>query len=391
MKITEINTVCFIGAGTMGCANAITAGLAGYKVIIFDISTISLDSLPLRLKETGNFLAMQGLVPQSEVENVISKIKTTNDLVVATAHADLISESVFENLDVKREVHKQLDRLCLPHTIITTNTSSFLVSEIDDVVSNDRGRLFAALHSHLGSVLVDIVGGPRTLLSTIDILERYVLSINALPLVLKKETRGYVLNAMLGPVLATSMLLCQSGNATVAEIDRAWMSQQVVKIGPFGLIDLFGLNVVYESSQNPRPLSDYEINKAKIMALLKPYIELDELGAKKGKGFYSYPNPDYARPDFLSVEDDMKEYNYSLLRSALINAAVTLAVNDVASPDIIDNAWKVAMTSPSGPFELLNGLGGEIYLELLNEQIRQGWFNNETTLMVKTYINNSII
>ena len=389
MKITEINTVCFIGAGTMGCANAITAGLAGYKVIIFDISTISLDSLPLRLKETGNFLAMQGLVPQSEVENVISKIKTTNDLVVATAHADLISESVFENLDVKREVHKQLDRLCLPHTIITTNTSSFLVSEIDDVVSNDRGRLFAALHSHLGSVLVDIVGGPRTLLSTIDILERYVLSINALPLVLKKETRGYVLNAMLGPVLTTSMLLYQSGNATVAEIDRAWMNQQVVKIGPFGLIDLFGLNVVYESWQNPRPLSDYEINKAKIMTLLKPYIELDELGAKKGKGFYSYPNPDYARPDFLSVEDDMKEYNYSLLRSALINAAVILAVNEVASPDIIDNAWKVAMTSPSGPFELLNGLGGEIYLELLNEQIRQGWFNNETTLMVKTYINNS--
>ncbi|MDA8933562.1 3-hydroxyacyl-CoA dehydrogenase NAD-binding domain-containing protein [Gammaproteobacteria bacterium] len=389
MKITEINTVCFIGAGTMGCANAITAGLAGYKVIIFDISTISLDSLPLRLKETGNFLAMQGLVPQSEVENVISKIKTTNDLVVATAHADLISESVFENLDVKREVHKQLDRLCLPHTIITTNTSSFLVSEIDDVVSNDRGRLFAALHSHLGSVLVDIVGGPRTLLSTIDILERYVLSINALPLVLKKETRGYVLNAMLGPVLTTSMLLYQSGNATVAEIDRAWMNQQVVKIGPFGLIDLFGLNVVYESWQNPRPLSDYEINKAKIMTLLKPYIKLDELGAKKGKGFYSYPNPDYAQPDFLSVEDHLKEYNYSLLRSALINAAVILAVNDVASPDIIDNAWKVAMTSPSGPFELLNGLGGEIYLELLNEQIRQGWFNDETTLMVKTYINNS--
>ena len=375
----------------MGCANAITAGLAGYKVIIFDISTISLDSVPLRLKEIGNFLAMQGLVPQSEVENVISKIKTTNDLVVATAHADLVSESVFENLDVKREVHKQLDGLCLPHTIITTNTSSFLVSEIDDVVSNDRGQLFAALHSHLGSVLVDIVGGPRTLLSTIDILERYVLSINALPLVLKKETRGYVLNAMLGPVLTTSMLLCQSGKATVAEIDRAWMNQQVVKIGPFGLIDLFGLNVVYENWQNPRPLSDYEINKAKVMALLRPYIKLDELGAKKGKGFYSYPNPDYAQPNFLSVEDDLKEYNYSLLRSALINAAVILAVNDVASPDIIDNAWKVVMTSPSGPFELLNGLGGEIYLKLLNEQISQGWFNNETTLMVKTYINNSMI
>ena len=82
----------------MGCANAITAGLAGYKVIIFDISTISLDSVPLRLKEIGNFLAMQGLVPQSEVENVISKIKTTNDLVLATAHADLVSAVSYTHL-----------------------------------------------------------------------------------------------------------------------------------------------------------------------------------------------------------------------------------------------------------------------------------------------------
>lgn len=375
----------------MGCANAITAGLAGYKVIIFDINTISLDSVPFRLQEIGDFLLIQGLVLQSDLENVISKIKTTNDLVVATSNADLVSESVFENLDVKREVHKELDGLCLPHTIITTNTSGFLVSEIEDVVSNERGRLFAALHSHLGAVLVDIVSGPRTLQGTIDILERYVLSLNAVPLILKKETPGYVLNAMLGPVLATSMLLCQSGNATVTEIDRAWMSQQVVKIGPFGLIDLFGLNVVYESWQNPRPLSDYEINKAKIITLLKPYIESDDLGAKKGKGFYRYPNPDYAQPDFLFVKDDLKELNYSLLRSAFINAAIMLAINEVASQDIIDYAWKVSMQTPKGPFELLNKLGGETYLKLLNEQISQGWFNNETTPMVKTYINNCMM
>ena len=375
----------------MGCANAITAGLAGYKVIIFDINTISLDSVPFRLQEIGDFLLIQGLVSQSDLENVISKIKTTNDLVVATSNADLVSESVFENLDVKREVHKELDGLCLPHTIITTNTSGFLVSEIEDVVSNERGRLFAALHSHLGAVLVDIVSGPRTLQGTIDILERYVLSLNAVPLILKKETPGYVLNAMLGPVLATSMLLCQSGNATVTEIDRAWMSQQVVKIGPFGLIDLFGLNDVYESWQNPRPLSDYEINKAKIITLLKPYIESDDLGAKKGKGFYRYPNPDYAQPDFLFVKDDLKELNYSLLRSAFINAAIMLVINEVASQDIIDYAWKVSMQTPKGPFELLNKLGGETYLKLLNEQISQGWFNNETTPMVKTYINNCMM
>ena len=93
----------------------------------------------------------------------------------------------------------------------------------------------------------------------------------------------------------------------------------------------------------------------------------------------------------MSVEDDRKECNYSILRSALINAAVILAVNEVSSPDIIDNTWKVAMTSPSGPFEILNSLGGETYLKLLNKQISQGWFNNETTTIVKTYINTSMM
>ena len=100
-----------------------------------------------------------------------------------------------------------------------------MVSDIQDVVTASRGGLFAALHSHLGSVLIDIVGGPRTTQNTVDILERYVLSLNGVPLVLKKESPGYVLNAMLGPVLGTAMLMRQANVATIENIDRAWMSQ----------------------------------------------------------------------------------------------------------------------------------------------------------------------
>ena len=386
MKIPEINTVCFIGAGTMGCANAITAGLAGYKVNIYDLSSASLESVPIRFKEISDYIVQQGLCPQAMVDYVVSQIEVTSDLAAATAQADLVSESVYESLAVKREVHGQLDKVCPAQTIITTNSSTFMVSDIEDVVTASRGGLFAALHSHLGSVLIDIVGGPRTTQNTVDILERYVLSLNGMPLVLKKENPGYVLNAMLGPVLGTAMLMRQANVATIEDIDRAWMSQGDITIGPFGLMDLFGLNVIHDSWQHPKSTPEYRENKPKIMALIMPYIESGELGEKAGKGFYTYPNPAYAQQGFNESNASDLERNLALLSSALINGAVVLAANEIATPEIIDNAWKVSMVTPQGPFELLQRMGGEAYLKRLDTQLAGGWFGTELTLPVKAYI-----
>ena len=386
MKIPEIDTVCFVGAGTMGCVNAITAGLAGYSVIIYDLSAASLEAVPARFQEIADYLVAQALCPQAMLDYVVSQIRLTDNLAEATAQADLVSESVFESLALKREVHEKLDKICSPDTLITTNTSGLLVSEIEDVVSDERGRLFGALHSHMGSALIDIVGGPRTTQSTIDILERYVLSLSGVPLILKKENPGYVLNAMLGPVLATAMLMVQNGIATVEEVDRAWISQAGVSIGPFGLIDLFGLNVIYDSWLNKKPGANYDATKSKIMALITPFIEAGNLGAKSGKGFYLYPNPAYSTPEFLAADDHSVGTNFALLSSALVNTAVLLAVNDVASPETIDNAWNVSMATTQGPFELLQALGGKAYLQRLDAQFTEGWFDKELNAPVKAYI-----
>jgi len=387
VKIAEINKVCFVGAGTMGCANALVAGLAGYKVVIYDVSTASLDLVPSRFKDIGDYIVAQNICSQPQFDYVISQIERTDDLNKATSNADLVSESVFESVDLKREVHAKLDQVCPPHTIITTNTSSIMVSEIQDVMSDGRGTLFAALHSHLGSVLVDIVGGVRTSQDTVDVLERYVLSLNAVPLILKKENPGYVLNAMLGPVLATAMLMRQKGEATIEEVDRAWMIQLGVPIGPFGLIDLFGINVIYDSWQKPRSTPNYEENKADVMALVQPYIDRQELGAKSMKGFYQYPQPSYQSEGF--VERSMGnsiDKNSSLLCSTLIQNAIQLAVNEVASPEVIDGAWKVAMSVSKGPFELLKEQGREPFLQQLDAQLHEGWFSEELALPIKAYL-----
>ncbi|MBP1714514.1 MAG: 3-hydroxyacyl-CoA dehydrogenase (NAD-binding), partial [Deltaproteobacteria bacterium] len=194
MKIEEITTVCFVGAGTMGCYNSLLAGMAGYEALVWDVSAEALDQVPARLRELGARLVEADLFSQSEIDQGMARVSAVSEPKQAAAKADLLSESVFERLDLKRRVHKQFDDLCPPRTIMTTNTSGLPVSEIESAVA--RGDRFAALHFHLLSRLVDVMGGPRTAPETIDILKRYVRSLGGIPLQMKKEKPGYLFNSV---------------------------------------------------------------------------------------------------------------------------------------------------------------------------------------------------
>jgi len=110
--------------------------------------------------------------------------------------------------------------------------------------------------------LIDIVGGPRTKPGTIDILKRYVLSLGGIPLVLKKEHPGYVFNAMIGPLNMMAMNLVIEGHASPEEVDRAWMFYRKAPMGPFGIMDYVGLNVIFDSLHQQNPDANIEKLKA---------------------------------------------------------------------------------------------------------------------------------
>lgn len=381
MTIREIDTVCFVGAGTMGCANSLVAAVSGYNATIFDISPESLSQVAAKHAEMGTFLIGSGYCSAEDLEMAAKSIQCVSDLAVATENADLVSESVIEELTVKREVHAELDRVCPAKTIQTTNTSSMLVSDIEDVV--ERGDRFAALHSHLGSPLIDIVGGARTSPETIDILTRYVESLNCVPLVLKHENRGYVLNALIGPVVTTALLLVIEGIASKEDVDRAWMLHRRAPMGPFGMMDLFGLNVVYDGWQHRPADIVAEMVKPKILDFLGDYVERGELGQKTGKGFYDYPDPAYASPDFLEDTSGVAIPN-AALTAALLRNGVMLAVTDVAEPQEIDRAWTVGMSLDTGPFALLDEMGVDAFLELLDSQ--SGFMQPEELQMAEKFL-----
>ena len=284
----------------MGCFNSLKAAISGYDVVLYDIDELILAQVAHRHQESAAFLVSSGYCAAADIPSALLRVSLVADLAEATLNADLVSESVSERLDVKREVHRTLDQVCPPSTILTSNTSFLCLSDFEDVV--ERGDRIAALHSYMASPLIDIVGGVRTSAAILDILKRYALSMNTVPLVLKKEYPGYILNAMLGPVLSTSMYLLVAENASCTEVDRAWMRAHSAPMGPLGILDLIGISLVYDSWLDREDEGLIPGLRPQVLELLRPYVERDELGMRSGCGFYRYPDPVYQQSNFLEAE-----------------------------------------------------------------------------------------
>jgi 3-hydroxyacyl-CoA dehydrogenase/acetoacetate decarboxylase len=359
--IEEIKTVCFVGAGTMGCSNALVAAISGYNVELYDISEETLKQVPKRFKEFAPFLIGGGYCTPTQLGAAFPRISAGTDLAKATANADLVSESVYESEELKREIHQKLDEICPDKTILTTNTSSLLVSQIEDAVQ--RGDRFAALHSYMGSRLVDIVAGPRTTPETIDILKRYAESLELVPLVLKKEHPGYVMNTLLHSVLLTADALVIAGIATREDVDRAYMVNLSSPMGPFGIMDMIGLDLIFSQLAKKPGNRPSDSLQAKAAGYFEPYVKRGEFGMKTGKGFYSYPAPAYQQTGFLTSKPTDTEI-YQVLVVALIRSAVLIALQEVADPEDIDRTWTIATGQEFGPFGLLELIGIESVLDV---------------------------
>jgi 3-hydroxybutyryl-CoA dehydrogenase len=383
MPIDEIKTVCYVGAGTMGCYNAIAAAISGYSVVLYDVDDTMLEQVPQKHREMAAFLVGGGYCSQEEIPAALERVKVTPDLVEATRDADLVSESVFERLDVKRDIHRRLDEVCPAKTILTTNASILQVSDIEDVVA--RGDRFAALHSHLGSPLVDIVAGPRTDPAVIEILERYVESISGVPLVLKKEHPGYVLNAMLGSLLRAALALVVTGAASREDVDRAWMQERGAPMGPFGMMDLFGLDLILDTWLHRAGDTVQRAFKPAVLKLLQPMVDSGETGMKAGKGFYDYPEPRYQQTGFIDPDSRYPDV-YRPLATALVTSALALAAQSVAEPEDVDRAWMVGTFLDTGPFTMLEQTGRESFLVALAGEVAAGRISPEQARVAETHL-----
>jgi 3-hydroxybutyryl-CoA dehydrogenase len=162
----------------------------------------------------------------------------------------------------------------------------------------------AALHFHppvWSSNVVDVMPHPGTSPETTELLLAFARSIGQIPIELRKESSGYVFNAMYSALNEAAITLVANGIASVEDVDRAWMGITKMPIGPFGMLDGVGLDTVWD-------ITDFwagrtgDAQRRRNADFIKPYVDRGCLGVKSGEGFYRYPNPAWSAPDFVQAE-----------------------------------------------------------------------------------------
>jgi len=185
-------------------------------------------------------------------------------------------------------------------TIFTTNSSTILPSEIVSAV--DRPERFLALHFANGiwdANIAEVMGHAGTDAVVFEQVVEFARSIGMVPVPIHKEHQGYVLNTLLIPLLSAAGTLYTKGVADFQSIDKTWMISTGSKMGPFGIMDIIGMQTIYDIEMLLGEKFSDKAMLARAEFFKSNFIEQGKLGVKSGEGFYKYPNPAYRDPGFL--------------------------------------------------------------------------------------------
>ena len=299
MQTRPLETVCIVGAGFMGAQIGLRCASHGYTVRLVDNAVEQLQQAAHSQAQELNERLEEQRIAADHKAAVLSRLHFTTSMREGTSEADLVIEAVPEILEVKREVFAQLDAVCPEHTILATNSSSIRISAIEDVTD----RLDKVLNIHFYApvtqrTMVELMRGTATSDETMETARQFARSIEMTPLVVRKESTGFIFNRVWRAVKKECLHVVDAGVASHEDVDRAWMIFLDESIGPFGLMDMIGLDVVRDIEMVYYRESG-DASDAPPQILLDK-IERGELGVKTGKGFYSYPDPAFEAPGWLT-------------------------------------------------------------------------------------------
>jgi 3-hydroxybutyryl-CoA dehydrogenase len=246
MDAKNIRRVLVIGPGTMGSQIAFQCALFDCQVKIYGRDTRSLERGQTRLAKLSSLLVRGRHITKEQAQEALARIQMTSDQLAACEGAQLVSESVPEEIDLKRTIWNQIGKYISNNTILTTNSSSLVPSQLAKYSGYPEN--FLSWHFHLFCYVknvVDIMPHSGTNPECVETISAFSKRIKQTPIILQKENQGYVFNAMLFGFLAEAMRLAINNVASIEDIDRSWMKVMNTPQGPFGLMNLIGFNNVY--------------------------------------------------------------------------------------------------------------------------------------------------
>ncbi len=289
MPLANIKNIGVIGAGTMGYGIGLTYAWGGYRVVLHDTSETILNNALSHIGDDLKTLADGGLISPQDTGEILSRITTTTDLKEAAKEADFVTEAVIENIEVKRKVFGDLDIFCPPHTILASNTSSLVLHDFTDRIKRKDKVIITHWVNppHLVPV-VEVVRGAETSSETAELTYSLLQKIGKVPVKVRKEIPGFIINRIQFALLREVWALWQQGIASPEDIDTVVKSSlgfRWAAIGPLETSDLGGLDTFCIIADR---LFKIMSDAHEAPQELKEMVKAGKLGLKSGQGFFSY-------------------------------------------------------------------------------------------------------
>lgn len=280
----SVNTICTIGAGTMGSGIAQVCAQNGFYTLLFDINEDVLEKAKTSIQKNLQYLVAKQKISAAEKENIFQRIKfvtDTNDCI-----ADVFIEAIVEKVEAKVSMFNQLAEVNHGEAIFATNTSSLSVSTIQKNIQNPARVVGMHFFNPAPLMkLVEVVKGEQTSDEVAQTIYELCKQLNKTP-VLCKDAPGFIVNRVARHYYLEAMKLVEQGNATIENVDEL-MEATGFKMGPFKLMDLIGMDINLAVTQSLYNAFNQE-ERFKPSQLQIDKVAANELGKKTGKGFYQY-------------------------------------------------------------------------------------------------------
>lgn len=278
--------LAIIGAGLMGSGIAQVAAQAGWDVVLRDVSDAAVQRGLDGIKASYDRFVAKDKLSADDAEAALARIVPTTELEAA-ADADVVVEAVFEDVEVKHEVFRVLDRICRDGAVLATNTSAIPITAIAAVTERPEAVVGTHFFSPVPMMrLCELVRGYKTSDETLARARAFAEGVGKTCIVVNRDVAGFVTTRLISALAVEAVKLVESGVATAEDIDVACKLGFGHAMGPLATLDLTGVDIMRNATRNI--YTETQDEKFAPPELLNRMVTAGDLGRKTGKGFYDY-------------------------------------------------------------------------------------------------------